>query len=140
MKQTIEETLFSLLAEEVSFDPIEDRLRATIEAVFEEELADFRGRLRYRRGGGLAVTVQFAKCPAGPEQAAAGWYVLRGSRIFCTRWKSRSTCRPRSFRNCRLTICGCISTRRSLSQASGSLLNRPDALLTVRLPSGMGGC
>ena len=51
MKQTTEETQFSLLAGEVSFDPIEDRLRATIEAVFEEELADFRGRLRYRRGG-----------------------------------------------------------------------------------------
>ena len=41
---------------EAGFDPIEQRLRAnvraTIEAVFEEELASFLGRLRYDRGDG----------------------------------------------------------------------------------------
>ena len=45
---------FALLAGDAGFDPIEKRLRmnvrATIEAVFEEELAGFLGRLRYDRG------------------------------------------------------------------------------------------
>jgi hypothetical protein len=49
---------FSLLPHEAGFDPIEERLRmnvrATIEAVFEEELALFLGRLRYGRGDGAA--------------------------------------------------------------------------------------
>ena len=47
---------FSLLADEAGYDPIEDRLRAnvrtTIEAMFEEELADFLGRIRHGRGAG----------------------------------------------------------------------------------------
>ena len=45
----------ALLANEVGYDPIEDRLRlnirATIEAVFEEELEQFLGRCRYVRSG-----------------------------------------------------------------------------------------
>ena len=45
----------ALLANEAGYDPIEDRLRlnirATIEAVFEEELEQFLGRCRYRRTG-----------------------------------------------------------------------------------------
>jgi transposase-like protein len=44
----------SLLANEAGYDPIEDRLRenirATIESVFEEELAAFLGHCRYDRG------------------------------------------------------------------------------------------
>ncbi len=44
----------ALLANEVGYGPIEDRLRlntrATIEAVFEEELVQFLGRCGYRRG------------------------------------------------------------------------------------------
>jgi putative transposase len=44
----------ALLANEIGYDPIEDRLRlnirSTIEAVFEEELEQFLGRCRYRRG------------------------------------------------------------------------------------------
>ncbi|MBU3032453.1 IS256 family transposase [Paracoccus marinaquae] len=47
---------FVLLADEAGFDPIEDRLRATvratIEAMFEEELEAFIGRCRYGRGDG----------------------------------------------------------------------------------------
>jgi len=43
----------ALLANEVGYDPIEDRLRlnirSTIEAVFEEELDQFLGRCRYSR-------------------------------------------------------------------------------------------
>jgi len=46
----------ALLAFEDGFDPIEDRLRAnirgTIEAVFNEELDGFLGRLRYGRTAG----------------------------------------------------------------------------------------
>lgn len=53
MTQITDTQAFSLLADETGFDPIEDRLRAnvrvTIEAMFEEELADFLGRLRYGR-------------------------------------------------------------------------------------------
>ena len=45
----------ALLANEPGYDPLEDRLRfnirATIEAVFEEELQTFLGRSRYGRGG-----------------------------------------------------------------------------------------
>ena len=58
MKQITDTARFALLAGEAGFDPIEERLRvnvrATIEAVFEEELADFLGRLRYDRGDGPA--------------------------------------------------------------------------------------
>ncbi len=58
MNQITATSSFALLAGEAGFDPIEDRLRmnvrATIEAVFEEELASFLGRLRYNRGDGRA--------------------------------------------------------------------------------------
>ena len=54
MKQNTDSSSFSLLPDAGAYDPIEDRLRAnvraTIEAMFEEELADFLGRLRYGRG------------------------------------------------------------------------------------------
>jgi len=58
MNQITDTSGFSLLADETGYDPIEDRLRAnvrtTIEAMFEEELADFLGRIRYGRGAGQA--------------------------------------------------------------------------------------
>ena len=58
MNQITDTAGFALLAHEAGFEPIEERLRmnvrATIEAVFEEELAAFLGRLRYDRGGGPA--------------------------------------------------------------------------------------
>ena len=58
MNQITDTASFALLAGEAGFDPIEERLRsnvrATIEAVFEEELAGFLGRLRYDRGAGPA--------------------------------------------------------------------------------------
>ncbi|MFV0386494.1 MAG: IS256 family transposase, partial [Paracoccus sp. (in: a-proteobacteria)] len=54
MNQITDKSSFALLSHEAVFDPIEERLRAsvraTIEAVFEEELGDFLGRLRYDRG------------------------------------------------------------------------------------------
>src|SRR6056297_1289591 len=58
MNQNTDTARFALLAGEAGFDPIEERLRtnvrATIEAVFEEELAAFIGRCRYGRGAGSA--------------------------------------------------------------------------------------
>ena len=58
MNQITDTASFALLAGEAGFDPIEERLRANvraaIEAVFEEELAGFLGRLRYGRGDGPA--------------------------------------------------------------------------------------
>lgn len=58
MTQITDSSAFALLASEAGFDPIEDRLRAsvraTIEALFEEELIAFLGRLRYGRNDGLA--------------------------------------------------------------------------------------
>jgi hypothetical protein len=58
MNQITETASLALLAGEAGFDPIEERLRtnvcAIIEAVFEEELAGFLGRLRYGRGEGAA--------------------------------------------------------------------------------------
>jgi len=58
MTKTTDTSTLSLLACEEGFDPIEDRLRAnirgTIEAVFNEELDSFLGRLRYGREAGAA--------------------------------------------------------------------------------------
>ena len=55
MTKNTDTSLLALVANEVGYDPIEDRLRqnirATIEALFEEELAAFIGRCRYGRGG-----------------------------------------------------------------------------------------
>ena len=55
MTEITESAVFSIPPEDTSYDPIEDRLRAnvraTIETMFEEELAAFLGRLRYGRGG-----------------------------------------------------------------------------------------
>jgi transposase-like protein len=55
MTEVTEDGALALLANEEGYDPIEDRLRAmvrqTIEAMFEEELAQALGRARYARGG-----------------------------------------------------------------------------------------
>jgi len=54
MKNNTDTAALLLLADEAGYDPLEDRLRenirATIEAVFEEELAAVLGRCRYDRG------------------------------------------------------------------------------------------
>jgi putative transposase len=56
MTQSTETAMPALLGNDAGFDPIEDRLRqnirATIEALFEEELAAFLGRCRYGRDEG----------------------------------------------------------------------------------------
>jgi len=55
MNQITESSRLALLTNDAGYDPIEERLRAsvrvTIETMFEEELAAFLGRLRYGRGG-----------------------------------------------------------------------------------------
>ncbi len=55
MTKTTDTAMPTLLLGEVGGDPIEDRLRetirATVETMFEEELAAFLGRIRYGRGG-----------------------------------------------------------------------------------------
>ncbi len=91
MTKTTDTSTFSLLACEEGFDPIEDRLRvnirSTIEAVFNEELDSFPGRLRYGRETGAVkgyrhgsrdrrITGTFGtetiNVPAGPDQGR-GW-------------------------------------------------------------------
>jgi transposase-like protein len=82
MKNNTDTSALSLLANEVGYDPIEDRLRenirATIEAVFEEELDAFLGRCRYDRGTGKPTGYrnghrerQLIRCPAGHRVAMA---------------------------------------------------------------------
>lgn len=72
MNQITDTSAFSLLACDEGFDPIEDRLRAnirgTIEAVFNEELNGFLGRLRYGREAGAATGRRFG--PSGTAGAA----------------------------------------------------------------------
>jgi putative transposase len=55
MTKTTDTSMLALLANEVGYDPIQDRLRqnirASMEALFEEELAAVIGRCRYGRGG-----------------------------------------------------------------------------------------
>ena len=62
MNETTDTAIPVLLLGEAGSDPIEDRLRetvrATIEAVFDEELAAYLGRIRYEaapRGRGIAT-------------------------------------------------------------------------------------
>ena len=61
MTKTTDAAIPALLLGEAGSDPIEDRLRetmrATVETIFEEELAAFLGRIRYgarRRPQGLS--------------------------------------------------------------------------------------
>ena len=65
MAQITDTSTTALLACEEGFDPIEDRLRAnirgTIEAVFDEELNGFLGRLRYGRTAGAVKGYRHGK-------------------------------------------------------------------------------
>ncbi len=55
MDENTDSSTASLLPDAAAYDPIEDRLRAsvraTIETMLEEELAEFPGRIRYGRSG-----------------------------------------------------------------------------------------
>jgi len=76
MNQITDTSAFSLLACDEGFDPIEDRLRAnirgTIEAVFNEELNGFLGRLRYGREAGAVkgLSYDFPRLPCDKGAAA----------------------------------------------------------------------
>ncbi len=68
MTKITDTTMPALLCGDAGYDPIEDRLRqnirATIEALFEEELAAFIGRCRYGRGNGSTKGYRHAgSCP-----------------------------------------------------------------------------
>ena len=67
MNQITDTNAVSLLACDDGFDPIEDRLRAnirsTIEAVFNEELDGFLGRLRYGREAGAVKGYRHGQAP-----------------------------------------------------------------------------
>ncbi len=58
MTEITQNPALSLLSDAAGYDPIEGRLRAsvraTIETMFEEELAEFLGRMRYGRAEGAA--------------------------------------------------------------------------------------
>jgi len=58
MTEITENPALSLLSDAAGYDPIEDRLRASVRAtiatMFEEELAEFLGRMRYGRSEGAA--------------------------------------------------------------------------------------
>lgn len=87
----------SLLAHEVGYDPIEDRLRenirATIEAVFDEELDAFLGRCRYDRGTdkhtGLSKRSSVAR-------RANGIFAVRGERRLIGTFGTESKSVPRA--------------------------------------------
>lgn len=92
MNQITELASVSPLSDEASFDPIEDRLRAnvraTIEAMFEEELAEFLGRLRYGRAdGGRRTTATGTASGSSPEPSEPRRCVSRapGSRTIRAR-------------------------------------------------------
>ena len=74
MKNTTETSALSLLANDAGYDPLEDRLRenirSTIEAVFEEELAQFLGRCRYGRED--ALRQGYRRCSTYPGSAPPG--------------------------------------------------------------------
>ena len=71
MKNTTETSALSLLANDAGYDPLEDRLRenirSTIEAVFEEELAQFLGRCRSGREDALRQGYRNGHPGAAPD-------------------------------------------------------------------------
>ena len=81
MKNTTETSALSLLANDAGYDPLEDRLRenirSMIEAVFEEELAQFLGRCRYGPRGRASARVSERAPGAGGHSGPRGWSVPR---------------------------------------------------------------
>ena len=82
MNQITDTASLALLSGLAGFDPMEERLRAnvraTIEAVFTEELAGFLGRLRYGRGDGPAKGYRH---PTGMAECGEG---MSGTVLFYT--------------------------------------------------------
>lgn len=88
MNQITDAASFALLPGEAGFDLIEERLRAklraTIEAVFDEELASFLGCLRYsrataqRRAIAMGIWNNSSTGPSAPRQCRC---LASGSRM-----------------------------------------------------------
>jgi len=82
MTQITDTSTLALPACEAGFDPIEDRLRAnirgTIEAVFNEELNGFLGRLRYGRNilTGVMVCLRLCRGRLCPIFRRAAWRIM----------------------------------------------------------------
>ena len=105
MTQTTDAPSVSPLACAAGDDPIEDRLRAnvraTIEAVFEEELAAFVGHVRYDRGDGARKGYRYGH----RERQLTGTFGTETVRVPCARvsdeagrvreWRSRALPRYR---------------------------------------------
>jgi len=90
----------ALLADEAGYDPIEDRLRenirATIEAVFEEELHAFLGRCRYDRGTDKATVYRHGRRERqligtfGTETVSVPRARIEGRDGKITEWRSKA--------------------------------------------------
>jgi putative transposase len=90
----------ALLLGEAGSDPIEDRLRetvrATIEALFDEELAAFLGRIRYGRGGDARKGYRHGRRERelvgtfGTETVSVPRARIRGEDGKTTEWRSKA--------------------------------------------------
>jgi putative transposase len=90
----------ALLLGEAGIDPIEDRLRetvrATIEALFDEELAAFLGRIRYGRGGDARKGYRHGRRERelvgtfGTETVSVPRARIRGEDGKTTEWRSKA--------------------------------------------------
>ncbi|VDS09818.1 Transposase, Mutator family [Paracoccus haematequi] len=105
MKQNTDSSSFSPLPDAGGYDPIEDRLRAnvraTIEAMFEEELAAFLGRLRYGRGNERARGYRHGHrdrqltCTFGTETVRVPRARIENEAGKITEWRSKALPRYR---------------------------------------------
>ncbi len=100
MTKTTDINMPALLANEAGYDPIEDRLRenirATIEAVFEEELDAFLARYRYDRGTDKATGYRHGRRERqligtfGTETVSVPRARIEGQDGRITEWRSKA--------------------------------------------------
>jgi hypothetical protein len=103
MTETTDTAVPALLLGEAGSDPIEDRLRetvrATIEALFDEELTAFLGRLRYGRGDGARKGYRHGRrerelvCTFGAETISVPRARIEGEDGKTTEWRSKALSR-----------------------------------------------
>ena len=100
MTMSTDTAMPALLLGETGSDPIEDRLRATvratIEALFDEELAAYLGRIRYGRGGGPRKGYRHGRRERelvgtfGPETVSVPRARIEGEDGRTTEWRSKA--------------------------------------------------
>ena len=100
MTKTTDTAMPTLLLGEVGGDPIEDRLRetvrATIEALFDEELAAYLARIRCGRGGGARKSYRHGRRERelvgtfGTETVSAPRARIEGEHGRTTEWRSKA--------------------------------------------------